>query len=806
MADTYEVAAYLKETGVDQFIQQFKRAEASVSDFKSKFEKSINSIKSNQNIKALGSGIMNASDKVGAGLVKAAKIGLGGVTALVGGFSALAIASVKAAGEADVINAQYTQVFGDLEGEATKAVNGMSKEWNMLPNRLKPAMSTFDAFFLQTGKDGPKALAATTDAMALAADGAAFMDISMEDSVRALKSTMMGNYEAADALGVNINATKLATAYNEQYGGSWDDLNDSAKSDFLLEYIKRSYEASNVTGQATREANSLANVTANVKEGFKGILAAIGGPFLQPILDQAGKLTPLFGELSNKITAFFESAKGQEVIKTFTDTVGKLTDKFVAFIKNVDIQSLAEKFVAFGESLANGGIKDKLVSIKDGFQSFWDTISPMLPVLIDNLPQIVKALVAFATISPAIKAITGVAGAFKAFKGVYDILKILLPVLSGLATLITGTVIPAIIAFVTTFAIPIAVITAVIAVGVLLYKNWDTICQWAGTLGAKVKEVFLAMIEWAGEMASGVVQWFNDMKAKASDAISNMVSTVVNWFNDMKAKITDKVMQVVNSVVQWFNDMKEKASNAIRNMKNAVVNYFINLASDVKNKVNDMKNNIVNGFNNAKSKAIEIATNIKNKVVNTFTNLVTGAKNAVGKLKGAVGDAMRGAYNTVKDWFNTFKNAGSNLVGMVADGISGAIGKVTGAIGKVTSAIRDFLPFSPAKRGALHDLDKLNFGGTISTGIYKGERQITRAMDSILTIPDLNVPTLNTRSVLNGMNQNAVMNAENKFDVTVVSQLNGREIARGTQKDMTIEQQRQERYAARLSGYRRYQS
>ncbi len=35
------------------------------------------------------------------------------------------------------------------------------------------------------------------------------------------------------------------------------------------------------------------------------------------------------------------------------------------------------------------------------------------------------------------------------------------------------------------------------------------------------------------------------------------------------------------------------------------------------------------------------------------------------------------------------------------------------------------------------DLDKLNFGGTISTGIYSGQDEINRAMVSVLDIPAL---------------------------------------------------------------------
>lgn len=103
----------------------------------------------------------------------------------------------------------------------------------------------------------------------------------------------------------------------------------------------------------------------------------------------------------------------------------------------------------------------------------------------------------------------------------------------------------------------------------------------------------------------------------------------------------------------------------------------------------------------------------------------------------AVSEGIQSAYNTVKGWITDFFNAGSNIVHSIADGIGSAIGAVTGAIGNVVGAVRNFLPFSPAKRGPLRDLNRLNFGGTISDSIYRGEPQITSAMEDILEIPTL---------------------------------------------------------------------
>lgn len=147
------------------------------------------------------------------------------------------------------------------------------------------------------------------------------------------------------------------------------------------------------------------------------------------------------------------------------------------------------------------------------------------------------------------------------------------------------------------------------------------------------------------------------------------------------------------TVIAAWDYIKTKASE----MWTAVTGFFSNLASDIATK----------------------STEIWNSVKTAWENVVTSISNAVSKAKTAAGNVMQGIIDTITGWFSSFSSAGANIVGMIADGITGAIGKVTGAIGNVAAKIREFLPFSPAKQGALRDIHKLNFGGTIADSINR---------------------------------------------------------------------------------------
>jgi uncharacterized protein YjbJ (UPF0337 family) len=86
--------------------------------------------------------------------------------------------------------------------------------------------------------------------------------------------------------------------------------------------------------------------------------------------------------------------------------------------------------------------------------------------------------------------------------------------------------------------IAIAIITALIAIGVALYQNWDTICQLANTLKEKV-----------------VTAW-NNLKSSVSNTVSNLKSDVTAKFDEIKNKIQEKIEAA-----------KEKVRSAIEAIK-----------------------------------------------------------------------------------------------------------------------------------------------------------------------------------------------------------------------------------------------
>ncbi|MCD5001179.1 hypothetical protein IV487_01710 [Enterococcus saccharolyticus] len=254
--------------------------------------------------------------------------------------------SVQSAAEAQAMEAQFEQVFGNLQEGAQSSIDKMAESFGMVPNRIKPNFTQITSMFKGLGMTTEEAMQQAEKATTLSADAAAFYDKSMEDAQGSLTSFIKGNYEGGESIGLFANDTQMAAfaiknnlieataeqeahaqktslaiekaqaAYSkavEKYGADsleardaqqkvnkamedaangpnltkkWQDMGEAEKQVIRLKFAEEMQKQAGAVGQAARESDSLENQMGNMKQAWKDFTAIIGKPIL-PIVTGA---------------------------------------------------------------------------------------------------------------------------------------------------------------------------------------------------------------------------------------------------------------------------------------------------------------------------------------------------------------------------------------------------------------------------------------------------------------------------------------------------------------------------------------
>lgn len=246
--------------------------------------------------------------------------------------AAFATFGVKSAAEIGAMNAQFEQVFGDMEAVAEKTVGNLSKEFGILPNRLKPMFSQTTSKFLGLGLDIEDAMNQATTATTLAADGAAFYDKSLTDVTSGLNSFINGSYEGGEAIGLFANETQLAEWASKNLGKEWKTLDEAGKQIIRLEYAKSMYEMSGATGQAARESMTLENQLGNVMSAFTNFSAAVMEPIMEPFIYALADTASMLNSMAEGIRDVNSwMAEHQSVMQATASIVGALVTSLIVY-------------------------------------------------------------------------------------------------------------------------------------------------------------------------------------------------------------------------------------------------------------------------------------------------------------------------------------------------------------------------------------------------------------------------------------------------------------------------------------------
>lgn len=440
------------------------------------------------------------------------------------------------------------------------------------------------------------------------------------------------------------------------------------------------------------------------------------------ILEALKLLADTIKLVADGFTAFSDWCKeNKEIISTIASVIGTLATvwqgiKFLSWAEQAGGLAGAFELLSGKVSFIVSGIKNLGLALKaltfDKLVSFGETIYLNALYAKDFVVNSGKLIVELGKTALELGKSALAWGVHAAQMGLAAAAEIAQSVAAGVAAAATWALNGAIAVLTSPITLVIAAIAALIAIGVLLYQNWDTVVEFAKTawqglcdfisgicqaigeffsgLWTKLQEIFEPIGQWFGEkfqqawdaivnIFSGIGEWFSGVFQGAWDAIVNIFTPIGSWFGERWVDVTSALA----NIGAWFTDMFQKAWTGLTNI-------FIKLGSWFGERWNDV-------------------TSALSNVSNWFGEMFTNAYNAVKDAFSSIGDFFSGVWETVK---GIFVNAGQ----MVGEAVGGAFKSAVNAVlGTIENVVNGFIGMINGVLGVVRNLPGLGWVGSVST-------------------------------------------------------------------------------------------
>ena len=336
--------------------------------------------------------------------------------------------------------------------------------------------------------------------------------------------------------------------------------------------------------------------------------------------DSLAALSKIENETERDAAAMAIFGKGADQLAGIIDDGGK------------SLKAYGKEAEDFG-LIMGGDVLDDLGAIDDTLQRLKGQGGAALAKLGATLAKTLAPVLA--KIPPAIEKISKAIGKLTP-KQTETILKItgivaaIGPLLLGVGKVIKigGTLVTAIGSIVGVLGGPLTVaIAAVIAAGVLIWKNWDTIKQKATQLKDWLKQT------WEN-IKTSVSSAAESLKTKVSATWDSIKSATSTAWDAVKTTLSQKWANIKNAYQEHGGGLKGIASATVTGIKEYWTLGFDTLNNVLGGKLDVIKTTLSGAWNNIKSTAAGVWDNIKNSITTAITSAKDTVSTMIDKIKG----------------------------------------------------------------------------------------------------------------------------------------------------------------------------
>lgn len=454
--------------------------------------------------------------------------------------------------------------YGSLaEGET--ALDKISDSAKKLADLLKKLWKPFQDAWKKEGKN-------TIDAANIALSGIAKLAKSVGKSLVEVWTNGTGTTMLTTMLRIAQNVLKtigniasgFADAWNKNNVGTQIIQNIADALVVVMKFVEKIAEDT-ATWAANLNFYPLLESISNLTSTFAPILESIGNvlewiyknvilPMLKWIIESGLPIA------INLLTT---------VVKTFSDNIGVIAAFFAAW-KTVELLSFIQQAggVVGALNLIKAAIYENVAAkLVDKAETMYLTALYAKDFVVSVAQTVVslgKQAAAFVANTAAKIANTTAQVAMTAATTAWNAICVI-------ATAATKALSAAVAFLTSPFGLVVIAIGAAIAVGVLLYKNWDKIKEVAGAVWSWIKDKTVTFVNDIGSklksLASKIVTIWNNIKSSAHEKWSAIWSTVGNLVGRIRDGIVGKFTSAKNKVVEIFGGIKD----TIRNILNKVI-------------------------------------------------------------------------------------------------------------------------------------------------------------------------------------------------------------------------------------------
>ncbi len=640
-------------------------------------------------------------------------LGAIGVAFSVAGAASFVKDCVSVASEVEEMQNKFDVVFQGMTDEVEAWAQSYSDAIGRNKNDIKTYLADQQNLLVGFGMTRQEGAELSKQMTTLALDLASFANLDETAAVNNMTKAVMGESEAAKALGAVLNDDTRARAMQAMgLSGTYEKLDQLTK--MQVNYNAILAQSPDAIGDCERSLGSYKSTVVQFQSKLKEIKTLVGQffmPTFQKVISFGAKGLTVLRDGVQKLNDFASKIGGAEKI------IGVLGVTIGATLAIVNFQKISNGLKLIGKGLSNVNLKVfaiaavvlMLALIVQDFIAFMNGDNSVIGALFEKAG--IDADEARATIQ-------------KAWSTIKDFLLSIWGTLQGAAQAIFG------------------------ALSDWWAENGEAVKEtllgiWKAIVGA-AKQIFGALSGWWKENGAQVMETFSKLwegiKQLCETLWNALVSAAQTIFGALKVfwdtwgstiiAVFSILWNTLISLIQPFLDYLSALIDFLANVFTGNWEGAWNAIKDMAAAAWEMLVTILSG-------AWDTITTIWGAVIDFFAGIFQGVWDVIVEKVTGIKDAIVNGFQAAIDWITALPEQalkwGSDIVDNIVNGITGAVGKVGEAVKGVADKIKSFLGFSEPEDGPLSDFHTYmpDMIDLMTQGIAAGKERVRNAVEEI---------------------------------------------------------------------------